>query len=265
MMFELKGMLSLHAGDRMLCGHDRIELLAKIGETGSITAAARAVGMSYKAAWDAIDAMNNLADEPLVVRATGGKHGGGTHLTTQGEQLIQAFKLLESEHRRFVEQYRALDEASLRNLTLVRRLMIRTSARNQFSGQVVAVRKGVVNDVVELEISGGQHLVATITSESTQHLGLEPGRAAMALIKASSVLIGLPSGSMRLSARNQLAGRVIEVTRGAVNAEVKVQLQGGSVVASIITNESVEALNLEEGAEVVAIIKASSIILGTTD
>ena len=64
-MFKLKGVLSLHAGDHALGGADRIALLAKIGETGSITAAARAVGMSYKGAWDVIDAMNNLADEPL--------------------------------------------------------------------------------------------------------------------------------------------------------------------------------------------------------
>ena len=264
-MFELKGMLSLHAGDRLLGGHARIELLAKIGETGSITAAARAVGMSYKGAWDAVDAMNNLADEPLVVRATGGKHGGGTRLTAHGEQLIQAFRVLEAEHQRFVEQFRSLDETSLRNLTLVRRLMIRTSARNQFSGKVIAVRKGAVNDVVELEIAGGQRIAATVTCESTQHLGLVPGREAMALIKASSVLIGLPSESMKLSARNQLAGRVSQVTPGGVNAEVKVQLQGGSMMVAIVTNESIEALNLEEGASVVAIVKASSIILGTTD
>jgi molybdate transport system regulatory protein len=264
-MFEFKGMLSLHAGDRLLGGHARIELLAKIGETGSITAAARAVGMSYKGAWDAVDAMNNLADEPLVVRATGGKHGGGTHLTAHGEQLIQAFKALEVEHQRFVEQFRALDETSLRNLSLVRRLMIRTSARNQFSGKVVTVHKGSVNDVVELEITGGQRIVATVTCESTQHLGLVPGRDAMALIKASSVLIGIPGESMRLSARNQLAGHVTQITRGAVNAEVKIQLQGGNVMVSIVTNESVEAMSLEEGAPVLAIIKASSIILGTAD
>lgn len=264
-MFQLTGMLSLQAGDRTLGGHDRIELLAKIGETGSISAAARAVGMSYKGAWDAIDAMNNLADEPLVVRATGGRYGGGTRLTAYGEQLIRAFKLLEVEHRRFVEQFRTLDEASLRNLSLVRRLMIRTSARNQFSGKVVVVRNGTVNDVVELEIAGGQRIVATVTCESTQHLGLVPGREAMALIKASSVLIGLPSESMRLSARNQLAGRVTRITRGAVNAEVTIQLDGGSVIVAIVTNESIETLDLEEGAAVVAIIKASSIILGTTD
>lgn len=263
-MLELKGMLWLHAGGRALGGKDRIELLARIGETGSITAAARAVGMSYKGAWDAVEAMNNLADEPLVHRATGGRHGGGTRLTARGEQLVRTFRVLEQEHQRFVERLGALDEASLDNIALVRRLMIRTSARNQFAGKVVGIRKGVVNDLVELEIPGGDRLVAAITSESTHGLGLAPGGEAVALIKASSVLIGLPDDGLRLSARNQLAGTVTGVTSGAVNAEVKVALKGGSVLVAIITNDSVDALGLKEGIAVLAIVKASSIILGTT-
>lgn len=264
-MFGLKGVLSLQTGGRLLGGHDRFQLLAKIAETGSISAAARVVGMSYKGAWDAIDAMNNLADEPVVVRATGGRHGGGTQLTAHGEQLLEAFRWLEIEHQRFLAQFSELDDASFRNLALVRRLMIRTSARNQFSGKVVNVRKGAVNDVVELEIAGGARIIATVTCESTQHLALEPGRDAMALIKASSVLIGLPSDTMRLSARNQLPGQVAQVTRGAVNAEVKIHLQGGNVMAAIVTNESVDTLGLAEGVAVVAIVKASCIILGTVD
>ncbi|WP_114241547.1 TOBE domain-containing protein [Dyella sp. C9] len=263
-MFELKGMLSLQAGGRMLGGSDRIELLARIGETGSITAAARAVGMSYKGAWDAVDAMNNLADEPLVVRAAGGRHGGGTRLTARGEQLVRAFAALEQEHRRFVERLSALDEVSIENMALVGRLMIRTSARNQLAGKVAVVRKGAVNDLVELEIAGGDRIVATITSESTETLRLAPGAEAVALIKASSVLIGLPEPGMRLSARNQLAGRVTQVTRGAVNTEVRLALRGGSVVVAIITNDSAQALGLAEGQEAIAVIKASSIILGTS-
>jgi molybdate transport system regulatory protein len=142
--------------------------------------------------------------------------------------------------------------------------MIRTSARNQFAGKVVGIRQGAVNDLVELEIPGGDRIVATITSESTRNLGLAPGGEAMALIKASSVLIGLPDDGLRLSARNQLAGTVTEVTLGAVNAEVKVALQGGSVLVAIITNDSASALDLAEGRAVLAIVKASSIILGTT-
>jgi molybdate transport system regulatory protein len=264
-MFELKGMLSLHAGERHVGGLDRIELLAAIGETGSISAAARAVGMSYKGAWDAIDAMNNLADEPLVTRATGGKRGGGTRLTARGARLIEVFRALEIEHQRFVQQLGAIGDTSMDDLQLMRRFMLKTSARNHLSGTVVAVHAGAVNDAVELEVYGGQRIVATVTSESTRNLGLVPGRSAIALIKASSVLLGVPDPGIRLSARNQLAGRVAAVQRGAVNAEVSVELDGGGVIVAIVANGSVDALGLEQGQLVLAIIKASSVILGTTD
>ncbi len=264
-MFELKGMLSLHAGDRTLGGLNRIELLEKIGETGSITSAARAVGMSYKGAWDAIDAMNNLSDEPLVVRVVGGKRGGGSELTVRARQLIDVFRAMEREHQRFMRELGALSDVSIRDIELMRRFMIKTSARNQLSGTVVSVQKGAVNDAIELEIQGGQRIVATVTSDSTENLGLVPGKAAVALIKASSVLVGIPSVSMKLSARNQLAGTVRQITRGAVNAEVAIQLAGGGVVVAIVTNGSVDSLGLVEGLAAVTIIKASSVILGTTD
>jgi molybdate transport system regulatory protein len=263
-MFKYKGTLSLHAGDRTLGGTDRIALLAKIEETGSITAAARAAGMSYKGAWDAIDAMNNLAEEPLVTRITGGKGGGGTRLTERGRRLIEAFAALEDVHRRFFEQFEMLAEASADDIKLIRSLMFRTSARNQFSGRVAAIHKGVVNDTVELELPGGERLVATLTCESTENLGLEIGSEAIALIKASSVLLALPSDDMRLSARNQFPGVVTHVTEGPVNADVRLRLAGGNAVAAVITMESATRLGLKEGVPVVAVVNASSVILGTT-
>jgi molybdate transport system regulatory protein len=263
-MFKLKGILSLEVGEQVLAGADRIALLAKIEETGSITAAARALRMSYKGAWDAIDAMNNLADEPLVMRAAGGKGGGGTHLTARGRRLVESFAALEELHRRFLEQIRPLADASAADIKLIRSLMLRTSARNQFSGRVAAIHRGVVNDTVELELPGGERVVANLTSESTQNLGLEVGSEAIALIKASSVLLALPDAGLRLSARNQFSGTVIQVIRGAVNADVRVQLAGGNVMAAVVTVESVSQLGLKEGVPVVAIVKASSVMLGTT-
>ena len=264
-MFELKGTLSLHAGQRHLGGLDRIELLASIGDTGSISAAARAVGMSYKGAWDAIDAMNNLSDEPLVTRAAGGRRGGGTQLTVRGQRLVDVFRAVDAEHQRFLQQLGALGDASMQDLQLLRRFMLKTSARNHLSGMVVAVHRGAVNDTIELDVQGGQRIVASITCESTRNLGLTPGRAAIALIKASSVLLALPDPAMKLSARNQLAGTVSAVQRGAVNAEVSIRLAGGGVIVAIVTHGSVDALGLTEGQAVIAIIKASSIIVGTTD
>ena len=89
---ELGGSVWFQAGAQTLGGASRIGLLAAIGETGSITSAAKAVGMSYKGAWDAVDTMNNLAGEPLVVRSTGGKGGGGTTLTPRALKLIDTFR-----------------------------------------------------------------------------------------------------------------------------------------------------------------------------
>jgi molybdopterin-binding protein len=66
---------------------------------------------------------------------------------------------------------------------------------------------------------------------------------------------------MKLSARNLLIGKVIKILRGAVNAEVTIQLPGGEHIVSIITNASVESLGLQEGREAYAVIKASSVMI----
>ena len=67
---------------------------------------------------------------------------------------------------------------------------------------------------------------------------------------------------MKLSARNMLKGKVVKIVRGAVNAEVTLELPGKIQVVSIITNGSVESLGLKEGMEAYAVIKASSVMIG---
>lgn len=141
--------------------------------------------------------------------------------------------------------------------------MIKTSARNQLVCKVTAVHPGAVNDSIELQVPGGQQLVATITRESTRYLELAPGREVVALIKASSVVVGLPDPGMKLSARNVLSGKVAQLTPGAVNAEVGIELGGGSTLTAIITLESAQRLGLQQGTPVLAVIKASMVILGT--
>lgn len=264
-MLAIKGTLGLDADGRNFGGRERIALLLKIGELGSISAAARDVGMSYKGAWDAVDAMNNLAGEPLVLRAVGGRSGGSASLTPRARRLIDVFRHMEDIHQRFLGQLATMADDPLSDIDLVRRFTMKTSARNQIAGTVSAVQSGAVNDVVQIEIQGGQQLVATVTHESAQSLGLAEGRNAFVLIKASSVIIGLPDGLSRLSARNQLKGRVASIKRGAVNAEVGIQLDGGNAIVAIITLASLDALALREDTPVVAIIKASSLIVGTFD
>jgi molybdate transport system regulatory protein len=260
--FALQGAVWMTVGGEKFGGQARVELLAAIGEAGSISQAAKAVGMSYKGAWDAIDAMNNLAGEALVERVAGGKGGGGTRLTARGEQLVRNFRALEEVHQRFVEQLNGQAGNLSADLTLISRLNMKTSARNQFFGTVSGIQPGAVNDEIELDIAGGHRIVAIVTHESTASLGLAPGAQAFALVKASAIILMTEGEGARFSARNQLAGTVSRLTPGAVNTEVVLDLTGGGSIAAIITNESARALELAEGRTATAMFKASSVIVG---
>lgn len=98
-----------------LAGRGRIELLQRIAETGSIRQAAMAMQMSYRAAWDAVDAMNQRAGVTLVTRQTGGARGGGAVLSEAGKALVALYAKLEAEHRRLVEQLNAVIDRQLKS------------------------------------------------------------------------------------------------------------------------------------------------------
>jgi molybdate transport system regulatory protein len=263
MSMELQGNVWMTIDGQKLGGQDRVALLSAVASEGSITAAAKAVGMSYKGAWDAIEAMNNLAGEPLVERVAGGKGGGGTRLTARGDQLVENFRKIDAAHREFVAHLSSQSHALADDFLLIQRMKMKTSARNQFSGKVVALKQGAVNDEVVLEIVGGQQVVATITRDSSDSLELAVGVEAFALIKASSVIVATELGDVKLSARNRLTGKVSRVQPGAVNTEVSIELPGGGTIAAIVTKDSGEALALEVGVDASAIFKASSVIIGT--
>lgn len=261
----LEGTVWMTVGGEQLGGTNRVGLLAALAQCGSITAAAKQVGLSYKAAWEAIDTMNNLAGEPLVQRSTGGKGGGGTRLTARGAQLVENFTMVEQLHHDFMERLNRQAAGVADDVALFSRFKMQTSARNQFFGTVTRVVPGAVNDEVELAIAGGQKIVAIVTRESTDNLALAPGRQVFALIKSSSVIVMTAGEGVRLSARNQLAGTVARLTRGAVNAEVVIALGGGGTVAATVTHESVDTLGLAEGLAATALFKASSVILGVPE
>ncbi len=244
-------------------GKGRIELLEKIAELGSISAAAKALGLSYKGAWEAVESMNNLSATPLLARVSGGKSGGGTVLTPFGLRALSAFRRLEGDYRRFLEALQGHEDFD-RFFQLMRKLDMKTSARNEFLGQVRTVKKGAVNAEVVLNIGNGLALVAIITNESVDNLGLAPGVEAYALIKAPWVIVMPADSPIRTSARNTLCGVVTRCQTGAVNGEVVIELDSGKSIAAIITNESIESLQLKEGVRACALIKASHIILAVT-
>ena len=261
---ELQGALWLAIGGETLAGRDRVDLLRAVAEHGSITHAAKAHGVSYKAAWDAIDAMNKLAGEPLVERSPGGRGGGSTRLTSRGQRLVERFVQIDAAHQRFLK---LLDDQSIdveQPFSLLRVLNMKTSARNQFVGTITSLRSGAVNDEVEITLPSGQRIVAVVTQDSAQSLGLRTKMTAIALVKASSIVVATDLDGAKLSARNQLPGKVSAVTPGAVNAEVVIDLDGGGSIAAIVTEGSVKSLGLAVGKKAIALFKATSVIVAVT-
>ncbi|RKQ39553.1 molybdopterin-binding protein [Enterobacter sp. R1(2018)] len=135
------------------------------------------------------------------------------------------------------------------------------SSRNQLTGKVSQVTDGAVNDEVEITLNGGGKLIAVVTRSSVDALGLQPGKEVIALIKAPWVTLATEDCGYQFSARNQFSGTVLSLLRGAVNTTVNVSIDGGGEITSVITNEAADEMALKNGCRLIALIKASSVLL----
>ena len=236
----------------------RIALLAHIAEQGSITRAAKSAGLSYKAAWDAIDELNNLAQKPLVERSVGGKGGGGAKLTAEGERVLRLYQRLQVLQ---AEVLGSDEDAS--DFNLLGRLMLRTSARNQLHGRVIAIESHGRNDMIRLQLSGALSLSAQITHDSTLRLELETGVEVVALIKAGWLEL-LALGQVATPGHNCMSG-VIETILDADDgpSEVRITLPNGQVLCALAQPAALKALKAAEGQPIQVQFSPSNVLLGT--
>lgn len=239
---------------------DQIGLLEAILNTGSISAAAKSVGISYKTAWERLERLNNLAKSPLVSRSSGGSKGGGTQLTEYGLKVIEGFTELKLQHQQFLQtinnQLKSIDDIS----GFVKHTALQASARNQFLGHISSLQTGAVNTEVLIDITPGLQLVAVVTEFSREEMGLLVGEQVLAMIKASSVTLALGK-EFKVSARNRFSGVIARIERGAVNTDVSIDLGDSKTLSAMITNHSADALQLTEAMPISAFFKASSVIL----
>ena len=236
------------------------DLLAALALTGSLQKAARAAGYSYKGAWLVLDAAGALTHVPLVETATGGR-GGGTRLTAEGAALLDAWRGLQSRLAGFLGEQEAWLNEQPGLVALLKRMSMKTSARNQFHGRIAGVNPGPATTTVRVALDGGQDITASLTTLAAQELQVQTGKEALALVKSSEVVLVTDFGGYRLSARNQLAGTVSRVQRGAVSSLVGLTLPGGAVVTASVTNDAVDALGLAVGQPATAVFKAYAVML----
>ena len=91
MEYKIKSRIWIEVDNNVLLGEGRVRLLKAIGETGSLSKAAKSLNISYKKAWTLVDAVNKSAKKPVTISSIGGKGGGGATLTSYGKNLIVAF------------------------------------------------------------------------------------------------------------------------------------------------------------------------------
>jgi molybdate transport system regulatory protein len=236
-------------------------LLEAIDLTGSINRAARTAGYSYKGAWLLLESAANLASVPLMQTATGGKGGGGSRLTPAALDLLAVWRKLQAANLDFLRQQEDWLVQMPAVAGLLRRIAMKSTARNQFAGTVKAIDAGPVTTQVSVALTGGQEVVATMTTAAAQRLKLATGQDAIVLIKSSAVVLVIDFAGYALSARNQFAGTISRVERGAVSSLVVLTMPGGVNLTASVTNDAVDALKLAVGQPATGVFKAYSVMV----
>lgn len=234
----------------------RLEVLRSVQQVGSISQAARATGVSYKAAWQAVETLSNLAGVPLIEKVVGGPGGGGARLTAQGLTLLHAADLLQSARTQALARLRRSTQGSPISVTGLAAVGLRTSMRNNLPCTVQEVGRAHGAARVTLALADGQVLASRITLESLQLLGLAPGMPVLAMFKATAVTVA--PRIVALAGVNLVSGKVARRSTGSAAAEVSLQLAPGLALIGFSDPDS--GLKLRQPA--MAAIEESAVVIG---
>ena len=232
----------------------RINILRRIHETGSISEAARLAKVSYKAAWQAIETLGNLAGAPLVEKVVGGSHGGGTQLTPTGRTVLELSERLAQAREEVFAQFAS---RSLPELVPVGASTLRTSMRNQFPATVTRIVRGAAMVHLTLEIDSENSIKSSLTQESAQLLGIALGSRVLALCKATAIEITRPCAVKSKSPI--IRGTVVRTARNDKGGEVTIRLAGGTSLVGF--SRSGHGLHLGDEAQAVVAPQAVVVAL----
>lgn len=257
---KIDATLSLRSGDRFLVGRDRIKLLEAVAKHGSISKAAKAVGYSYKTAWDSVDAINNLLPSPAFLTKMGGSGGGGgAHVTEEGLRLIETFYKIEEKLARLSSR---ISQTGLRGdeEMLLFTFGARISSRNAFHCVIVKIKKGPVDVEVQLRLNSGAKLVAFVTNAAVNELELQVGKNVLALVKAYAIRLSSQKPS---DCVNSLSGTVSRLIKGPTNFEILLNIGDGKSLTTVIPLEDAKNLAIARGRTLVAHFSPQDVILAT--
>lgn len=224
---KIDGKLWINVDGLGIAGHGRIKLLELVQETGSIKKAAESIKMSYKAAWDSINSLNQIYGTPLVERQTGGKGGGGTTLTKTGKDLIKTYNHFSRLHMMYLNA------------------MIS-------SNKITGVVESLENTHVMIKTLGGDTLACIPLDED-----VKIGEEVTIFISPRDIIL-MDSNTFTASARNILHADVVSAQLNGIYAEAILKTANGTELTVSVTAKSAEKLGLKTGSAIFALFKTAS-------
>ena len=156
-------------------------LLRRISEKGSLTDAARLVGISYRNAWGRIKKLESSYGVRMLDTRVGGSSGGGAKLTPEGLELFREFRHI----RKYL--FNALDDTESAG-----NVRYKLSARNILGAKVVGIERGDITSLIRMSSPAPVHLTSIISNEAVDDLGLQVGDDVQAVVKSTEVMIAKP-------------------------------------------------------------------------
>ncbi|USD43097.1 TOBE domain-containing protein [Vibrio sp. SCSIO 43135] len=242
---DLQALLTLNLDNRLFANPRRIALLEQIVQTGSISQGAKLSGMSYKAAWDAVNDMNTAFNQPVVLREKGGKGGGGAQVTQFGQRLLKVYFITSQVQEMALTAL--LDDSIEMNslLDLMAHFSLHTSARNQLTGQIESITLGGINDHVSVRLADNQIVKVAVTHTSVKKLALEAGSSVLLLFKAPAVSIS--PVKLETCSHNCLNAELVAMTKQGSDIELELQLSSQDKIYSVMAGENLAELEMQIG------------------
>ncbi|RZN53521.1 TOBE domain-containing protein [Avibacterium paragallinarum] len=223
-MQDSEVLLTIKLQQQLFVDPKRIRLLREIQQCGSINQAAKNAQVSYKSAWDHLEAMNKISPHPLLDRNIGGKNGGGTSLTPYALRLLQLYDLLEQTQQRAFEILQNEDIPLDSLLSATTQFSPQSSARNQFLGSIKSLTPQQYYYDVEVELAQSKLLMHVfITQQSAVRLQLDLGKEVLLMVKAPWVKLVT---DVEQYAQNLFNATVDNVINDNQQREIELSLSG---------------------------------------
>ena len=237
------------------------ELLTAIEETGSLMAASKRAGLSYKGAWDMLERASLLSPRPLIDRNPGRGVDRGTRLTETGRGLLDIHRRLEARKKGILQVLNHELSSDPILLQWYWRLILQSSTRNQWRAEVLSVKSGVVRNEVSVRLPGGAIIVASVSRACLTKLALDVGAPVTVLVKTPMVHLMMGAEGYVVSAENQFEGLITDIVGDGLSVEAIVQLSSGLNVITALSNDFFSEMDLKEGANVMVCFDADAVIL----